>query len=192
MGRRAAPRTAGRPWRGRDTCGSEGQPPATVALVRWPPEGPAARILLPPVPLVAHTRGSLAVVTRGRYTRPLHAAVTRGRYTRPLHTTVTHDRYTRSLHVIVTRGRYMRSSHAGVARRRSRVSLHAGATHSRHTRSLHTVKEEAGVAAEASRRGVRWRDMAGYGGHSEQTAKYGEIRRDMARCGEIWRDMQPS
>ena len=51
VGRRAAPRTAGRPWRGRDTCGSEGQPPATVAPVRWPPEGPAARILLPPVPL---------------------------------------------------------------------------------------------------------------------------------------------
>ena len=43
MGQRAAPRTAGHPERGRDTCGSEGQPPATEALVRWPPEGPAAR-----------------------------------------------------------------------------------------------------------------------------------------------------
>ena len=52
VGRRAAPRTAGHPSRGRDTCGSEGQPPAAVAPVRWPPEGPAARILLPPVPLV--------------------------------------------------------------------------------------------------------------------------------------------
>ena len=39
VGRRAAPRTAGHPSRGRDTCGSEGQPPATgpraLATRRW-------------------------------------------------------------------------------------------------------------------------------------------------------------
>ena len=123
VGRRAAPRTAGRPWRGRDTCGSEGQPPAAVAPVRWPPEGPAARILLPPVPLVAHTWKPSRCDTR-----PLHAAVTR--YTRPLHATVTRDRYTQSLHTVVIRGRY--------TRRHTRAS-HAGVTRGRYTRTLHTV-----------------------------------------------------
>ena len=72
VGRRAAPRTAGHPSRGRDTCGSEGQPPAAEALVRWPPEGPAARILLPPVPLVVQ-----APARRGCH-RPITARAPHG------------------------------------------------------------------------------------------------------------------
>ena len=104
-----------------------GLPRGRHCPMRWPPEGPAARKAhhgCPSSPIP----GSLAVVTRGRYTRPLH--VTRGRYTRPLHATVTHSRYTRSSYAGVTRdvtlGRHTRASHAVV-------------THGRYTQSLHAV-----------------------------------------------------
>ena len=57
VGRRAAPRTAGHPSRGRDTCGSEGRSPPRRALPHalatrraCSSEGP------PQVPLVAHTQ----------------------------------------------------------------------------------------------------------------------------------------
>ena len=124
VGQRAAPRTAGRPERGRDTCGSEGRSPPRQAL----PHALATRRACcsegpPRVPLVAHTWKPSRC-----YTRPLHAAVTR--YTRPLHATVTRDRYTQSLHTVVIRGRY--------TRRHTRAS-HAGVTRGRYTRTLHTV-----------------------------------------------------
>ena len=131
VGQRAAPRTAGRPERGRDTCGSEGRSPPQQAL-------PTALATRRACCLKAHhgcpsspIPGSLAVVTRGRYMRPLHAVVIRDRYTRPLHAIVTRDRYTRSLHAVVTRGchtpsfpcvvthgRYTQSSHAAVMAKR--------------------------------------------------------------------------
>ena len=145
VGRRAAPRTAGHPSRGRDTCGSEGRSPPRRAMLLalcTLKEQHCSRNAPPQVPLVAHTRKPSrrytrplhAAVTRGRYTRTLHAAVTHGRYTRPLHATVTHSRYTRSSYAgvtrDVTRGRYTRASHAGVTR---------GRYMRRYTQSLHTV-----------------------------------------------------
>ena len=129
--------------------------------VRWPPEGPAARKAhhgCPSSPIP----GSLAVVTRGRYTRPLHVAVTRGRYTRPLHTVVTHGRHTRALHAtshsgvtrgrhtrslhtdahtVVTRGRYIRSGplRADVTCGHYARTSHTVVTHGHHTRALHAA-----------------------------------------------------
>ena len=71
VGRRAAPRTAGHPSRGRDTCGSEGRSPPRRAL-------PTALATRRACCLKAHhgcpsspIPGSLAVVTRDRYMLPL-------------------------------------------------------------------------------------------------------------------------
>ena len=100
MGQRAAPRTAGRPERGRDTCGSEGQSPPRRAL----PQALATRRACCLKARHGCPSATIcAVVTRNRYTQPLrddryawtlHATVTNDRYIRPLHATVTHDRYT--------------------------------------------------------------------------------------------------
>ena len=121
-----------------------GLPRGRHCPVRWPPEGPAARILLPPVPLATFRPPSAPSSLL------LHMTVTRDRYTRPLHTTVTHDRYTQSLHTVVIRALHA-TSHSGVTRGRYTRT---------HTQSLHTVVtygeggsrggKKAAVAAEAS------------------------------------------
>jgi hypothetical protein len=167
VGQRAAPRTAGRPERGRDTCGSEGRSPPRQALPQALATRRAccrkARRRCPSSPIP----GSLAVVTRGRYMRPLHAAVTRGRYARPLHAIVTRDRHTRSLHAVVTRGRRTPSFPCVVTRGRYTQSSHAVVTHGE---GGGRGGKKAAVAAEAS-----------------DAAFDGEIWRDMARYGEIHR-----
>ena len=113
-------------------AGPKASPPRQ-ALVRWPPEGPAARNSSAAGAPRDLSATICAVVTRDRYTQPLRD----DRYTRPLHTVVTHGPQSSYAGVTcgVTRGSYTRVSHAVVT---------CGVTHSRCTRSLHTGRRKQG------------------------------------------------